>query len=74
VGQNHIFALRVKDYKVGVEPGRADGDVVAAEVVVFQFCLKQTGKAALAGSVEFAGGYAGDQGGHGVTLKFYFYG
>jgi hypothetical protein len=48
------------DDKIGVEPGRADGDVVPAKAVVFQLCLKQTGKAALAGSVEFAGGYVGD--------------
>jgi hypothetical protein len=28
------------------------------------------GEAALAGSVEFAGGYAGDQGGHGLAFGF----
>jgi len=56
------------DDEVGVKPGRADGDVVQAEVVVFQLRLKLTRKAALAGSVEFAGGYAGGQGGHGFAL------
>lgn len=53
-----------------MEPGRADGYVVPAEVVVFQLRLKQTGKLTLARSVEFAGGYTGDQGGHGLALDF----
>lgn len=53
-----------------MEPGRADGNVVPAEVIVFQLRLKQTGELALAGSVKFAGGYAGDQGGHGFALDF----
>ena len=49
----------------------AGSDVCAgAEVVVFQFGFEQTGKAALGGSVEFAGGYAWDQCGHGVALDF----
>lgn len=67
--QNKQTPLRVHHHKVGVEPGRADWDVVPAKVVVFQLRLKQTGEAALAVSVEFAGGYAGDEGGH-VGLGF----
>jgi len=51
--------------------GRADGDVEPAEAVVFLLCLKQAGKAALAGSVEFAGGYAWAQRGYGLVCIFY---
>lgn len=69
--QHKQAPLWVHDDKVRVVPGRANGDVVPAEVVIFQLCLKQTGKAAFAGSVKFAGGYAGDQGGHGVALDFW---
>jgi hypothetical protein len=56
---------------IQVEPGSVNGNVVPTEVVVFQLCHKQPGKVALAGSVEFAEGYAGDQYGCELTCIFY---
>lgn len=58
--QDQNAALGVKDNKVGVESGGANGNVEPAEIVVLQLRLQQSGKAALAGRIEFAGGYTGD--------------
>lgn len=62
--QDEHAPLGVENDKIGMESCRADGDVVPAEVVILQFRFQQPGKAALTGRIEFASGYAWDEGGH----------
>ena len=71
-GQSPIFDLEddqasagVHDDKVRVKSGGTDGHVVPAEVILLQLCFQQMSESSLAGRVEFTGGYAGDEGGHG---------
>lgn len=59
--ENQQAAARMQDDEVGMAVGRADGDVVPAQVVVFKFGFEALGEAAFAClHARGAGAVAGD--------------
>jgi hypothetical protein len=67
--QHQDAAGGVEDQEVGMLMARADGDVVPAEVVIFQQGAKALGEAAFAGhGGSSASPWAGEEGGHGGII------